>query len=171
LHSKRLRRSIKEIQMKRIGAIAGILLIATVSILALNAHGDSAVAGPGGGARTMRLTLLKQFFHSVDQAPRGNSVGDAQIFGGELIGDGHRRGRLQAYCVVISATNQECSFTYALHGGQLASLVGYGRGFSGSHSSHDPIAGGSGVYAGARGEISDREVSAQKDRLVFRLVR
>jgi hypothetical protein len=157
--------------MKRIGAIAGILLIATVATLALNAHGDSAVAGSGGGVSTMRLTLLKQFFHSVDQAPRGNSVGDVQIFGGELIGGGHRRGRLQAYCVVISATNQECSFTYALHGGQLAALVGYGRGFSGSHSSRDPIAGGSGVYAGARGEISDREVSAQKDRLVIRLVR
>lgn len=157
--------------MKRIGAITGILLVATGASVALNAHGDPAMAGSDGGATTMRLTLLKEFFHSVDQAPRGNSVGDEQIFGGALIGHGHRRGRLQAYCVVISATNQECSFTYALGGGQLASLVGYGKGLSGNHSSRDPIVGGSGVYAGARGEISDREVGARKDRLVFRLVR
>jgi hypothetical protein len=157
--------------MKRIGTVAGIVLVAAAAPLALTMHGSSATASPGGGTTTMRLTLVKEFFHGVDQPPRGNSVGDAQIFGGKLIGHGHPRGRLQAYCVVISRTNQECSFTYALPGGQLASLVGYGRGLSGNHSSRDPIVGGSGTYSGARGEISDREVGPRKDRLVFRLVR
>ena len=157
--------------MKRIGTVAGIVLVAAAATLALSTHGSSATASPGGETTTMRLTLVKGFFHGVDQPPRGNSVGDAQIFGGKLIGHGHPRGRLQAYCVVISSTNQECSFTYALPGGQLASLVGYGRGFSGIHISSDPIVGGSGTYFGARGEVSDREVGPRKDRLVFRLVR
>jgi hypothetical protein len=155
--------------MKRIG-IAGIVLVAAAVGLALT-QGSSATAGSGGGATTIRLTLVKGFFHAVDQPPRGNSVGDGQIFGGKLIGQGHPRGRLQAYCVVISPTNQECSFTYALPGGQLAALVGYGRGLSGNHSSRDPIVGGSGAYSGARGEVFDREVGPRKDRLVFRLAR
>jgi hypothetical protein len=157
--------------MKRTGTIAAILLVAAAATLALNTRNDSATASPGGGTRTIRLTLLKGFFDGVDQPPRGDSVGDEQIFGGKLVSHGHPRGRVQAYCVVISSTNQECSFTYALHGGQLAVLVGYGKGVSGNHSSRDPIVGGSGVYAGARGEISGREVGPRKDRLVFHLVR
>jgi hypothetical protein len=157
--------------VKRTGTIAAILLVAATAALALNTHSDSATASSAGAARTIRLTLLKGFFDGVDNPPHGDSVGDEQIFGGELISHGHPRGHLQAYCVVISSTNQECSTTYALQGGQIASLVGYGRGFSGNHSSHDPIVGGSGVYAGARGEISDREMGPRKDRLVFHLVR
>jgi hypothetical protein len=157
--------------MKRIGTIAAILLVAAAVALALNSRGDSATASSGGGARTIRLTLVKGFFHGVDQPPQGDSVGDEQIFGGKLISHGHPPGRLQAYCVVISPASQECSLTYALDGGQVASLVGYGKGFSGNHRSTDPIVGGSGLYAGARGEISDREVGPRKDRLVFHLVR
>ena len=157
--------------MKRTGTIAAILLVAATAALVLNARSDPATASPGGGARTMRLTLLKGFFHGVDQPPRGDSAGDEQIFGGKLLSRGRPRGRVQAYCVVISTSNQECSFTYALHGGQLASLAGYGEGFSGNHGSRDPIVGGSGLYAGARGEILDREVGPRTDRLVLHLVR
>ena len=157
--------------MKRTGTIAAILLVAAAAALALNARSDSATASSGGGARLMRLTLLKGFFHGVDQPPHGDSVGDEQIFGGKLVSNGHARGRVQAYCVVISPSNQECSFTYALHGGQVASLTGYGKGFSGNHRSSDPIVGGTGLYAGARGVISDREVGPRADRLVFHLVR
>jgi hypothetical protein len=61
--------------------------------------------------------------------------------------------------------------TYGLPGGQIATVVGYGKGYSGSHTSRDPIVGGSGAYAGARGEISDREVGPREDQLVFHLAR
>lgn len=154
--------------MKRIGIVTAALLLGVTVILA-GPRSHSAAAS-SSGEQTIQLTLVKGFFHPVDQRPRGLSPGDMQIFGGRLVSDGQTRGRVQAYCVVVSSSNQECSFTYALDGGQIAAVVGYGRGLSANKSSTDPIVGGTGVYEGARGEISDMEVGPRKDELIIHLV-
>jgi hypothetical protein len=154
--------------MKRIGIVAAALLLGVTASLA-GARGHSAAASPSG-EQTIQLTLVKGFFHPVDQRPRGFSPGDMQIFGGRLVSDGQTRGRVQAYCVVVSSFNQECSFTYSLDGGQIAAVVGYGKGLSAKKSSTDPIVGGTGAYEGARGEISDSEAGPRKDDLIIHLI-
>jgi hypothetical protein len=154
--------------MKRIGIIAATLLLGVTATLA-GVRGHSAVAS-SSGEQTIQLALVKGSFHSVDQRPHGYSPGDMQIFGGRLVSDGQTRGRVQAYCVVVSSSNQECSFTYALDGGQIAAVVGYGKGLSANKSSTDPIVGGTGAYEGARGEISDSEVGPRKDELIIHLI-
>lgn len=159
--------------MKRIWTIAPLLLIAAAASLAINARNDSATASSNRTDRTIRLSLVKGPFHAVDQPPAGNSVGDEGIFAGKLVKHGHTRGRVQAYCLVMPSNRQECTFTYALARGQIASVVGYGKGLSGNsgnHLSHDPIVGGSRAYAGATGQIVGREVGPKRDRLVFHLL-
>ena len=156
--------------MRRIGIVAATLILGVTAIL-VSARGQSAVAASSsGGEQTIQLTLAKGFFHQVDQHPPGFSPGDVQIFGGRLLSSGQPRGRVQAYCVVVSSSNQECSFTYALDGGQIAAVVGYGKGLSANKTSTDPIVGGTGAYEGARGQISDREVGPRKDELVIHLL-
>lgn len=158
--------------MKREAIVAlTVVAAAAAVVVALGAGGESASGRTSAKETTMHLTLVKGFFKGVDQPPQGDSPGDEQLFGGSLRHHGHKRGRMQAYCVDLPPANQECPFTYALPHGQLAVLTAYGKGFSGNHTSRDPIVGGSGIYADARGEIVGREVSPRRDRLVVHLIR
>jgi hypothetical protein len=155
--------------MKRWGIIAVVATLA-VAVALGGTRSHSASAQTGGGERTIQLTLVKGFFHLVDEGKRGHSPGDVQIFGGRLVSNGQTRGKLQAYCVVVTKSNQECSFTYALDGGQIASMPGFGKGLSAGRSSIDPIVGGTGPFEGARGQISGTEVGPRTDMLTIHLV-
>src|SRR5436190_18436239 len=102
-----------------------------------------------GVATTQRVTL--------DVAPKGESPGDMGIKAGTLYAKGKRVGHYEGECVLLPSHSSLCSFTLALHGGQILIQSGSGNGLNDGPTVHEPMIGGSGAYAGARGEGVDRE--------------
>jgi hypothetical protein len=121
-------------------------------------------AAPSAGSQ-LHTTAKLTFAHSVDLGRHGPSAGDITTFGGRLVGP-DLKGRYQASCVTISSTRQECSETLTMPDGQIAAQASYGQG----STAVTPIIGGSGNYAGARGDISEQEVANGREvKLVFHL--
>jgi hypothetical protein len=135
------------------------LLVTTAAVATGIAAGSAHSAGTAAPAGDLHTTAKLTFAHSVDLGAHGPSAGDMTTFGGRLTGP-DLKGRYQAYCVSISPTKQECSETLVTPGGQIAAQASYGQG----STALTPIVGGSDSYAGARGDISERE--AAKGRLV-----
>jgi hypothetical protein len=136
---------------------------ATVAIAVVSTYPAGAESSRSNLHTTARLT----FGHSVDLGVHGPSAGDITTFGGRLVGP-DLKGRYQAYCVNITRTSQQCSETVIVPGGHIAALAVYGSG----SKALTPIVGGSGRYAGARGDMAEREVNGGKEvRLVLQLQR
>jgi allene oxide cyclase len=132
-----------------------------VALIAASPHPAHATTPSGDVATTARITSA----HRVDLPPHGPSVGDMTTFGGRLLGPG-LTGRYQAYCVSVSRSAQECSLTFVAPGGKITAQALYGQGAT----ALTPITGGSGTYADARGDISEREIhNGREVRLVFHL--
>jgi hypothetical protein len=63
--------------------------------------------------------------------------------------------------------SSQCSFTLGLPDGQILIQAAYGPGFNTGAVAREAIVGGTGAYAGARGQGRDRELSNSK--LAFHL--
>ena len=123
-------------------------------------------AGAQPSGTDLHTTAKLTFAHTVDVGARGASAGDVTTFGGRLVGP-DLKGRYQAVCVAISPTAQECSETLMTASGQIAAQASYGKGTA----ALTPITGGSGAYAGARGDMSEQELAhGREGRLVVHLV-
>jgi hypothetical protein len=55
--------------------------------------------------------------------------------------------------------SSQCSFTLGLPDGQILIQAAYGPGFNTGAVAREAIVGGTGAYAGARGQGRDRELS------------
>jgi hypothetical protein len=135
------------------------LLVTTAAVATGIAAGSAHSAGTAAPAGGLHTTAKLTFAHNVDLGAHGPSAGDMSTFGGRLTGP-DLKGQYQAFCVSISSTKQECSETLVTPGGQIAAQASYGQG----STALTPIVGGSGRYAGARGDLSEREAS--KGRVV-----
>jgi hypothetical protein len=126
-----------------------------------------AMAGLGGwamasqassSARTFTLEGHQTTMHVVDAAPTGDSAGDVGVLAGDLTRDGKPAGKYQGYCVQIDANDHsQCTFTLGLPEGQIVIETGYGPGINGDEVTQEPIVGGTGAYAKARGHGEGRE--------------
>jgi hypothetical protein len=114
-----------------------------------------------------RLTAEKH----VDQAPQGDSPGDVALASGNLLAPDSTRkvGHVVLDCVNIPPHYGECSITFALHGGHIASLGSFGPGFSGDTSGNDPVIGGTGIYRKARGYVHTQEGSGNAQKYTIHL--
>jgi hypothetical protein len=133
-----------------------VLLIAVSVVAGVVA---AAVSAKGSSVTTIRLVEKDKAFHFVDNPPLGGqnrapSMGDQFVFTSELLTrSGKHAGMLYATCTVMSGgkgTVSTCSGTFGLKGGQLAAmttLVGEAK------TDRIAIVGGTGIYAGARGEV------------------
>jgi hypothetical protein len=140
-------------------AIAATLGAATLAV-------TSAVAG--GGGRTLDFTGVVTGFHlALDAKPAGQSAGDIGYETGTLFAHGKRVGRFEGVCTQFPHASSLCSFTLGLPGGQILIQAGYGPGFNTGSVAREAIIGGTGAYAGSRGEGRDRELGNTK--LAFHL--
>jgi hypothetical protein len=140
--------------MKRVlFAIAAILAVGVVTAVSV-----AAVSRSADSVTTLRLVEREQSFHFVDVPPSAGpntppSAGDSFVFTSTLwTRGGKRAGTLRASCVSTSGGENgtlTCYGTFGLKGGQLAAMATL-RGES--RTTHIAIVGGTGAYAGARGE-------------------
>lgn len=145
------------------------LIAVAVLVLALAAGSVAVARGAAtGGARTLDLTGTITAFHvSLDAKPTGRSPGDMGYETGVVFEHGRRVGRFQGICTVLPRSSEQCSFTLGLPGGQLVVESGYGPGFNMGSVALEAVVGGTGAYAGARGQGRDREIGNTK--LAFHL--
>jgi hypothetical protein len=136
------------------------IVAVTAVVVLLVGLGAWAVASQTSPAATKTFTLEghQTAFQLVDQAPTGDSGGDMGVLAGDVSRDGKPVGKYQGYCVQIDADNHsQCTFTFALPEGQLVIVAGYGPGINGDDVTQEPIVGGTGDYAKARGHAEGRE--------------
>jgi hypothetical protein len=143
-----------------------VMALVAVALAAAAVAVSSSAAG--GGGRTLDLTGTVTGFHvALDAKPAGQSPGDIGYETGIIFEHGKRVGRFQGVCTTLPQSSQQCSFTVGLPGGQLVVESGYGPGFNTGSVALEAIVGGTGEYAGARGQGRDRELSDTK--LAFHL--
>lgn len=131
---------------------------AAVVVVMVGLGGWAVASQASGSSRTFTLEGHQTTLQVVDQAPTGDSGGDIGVLAGDLSRDGKPAGKYQGYCVQIDATNHsQCTFTLALPEGQLVIATGYGPGINGDEVTQEPIVGGTGAYAKARGHAEGRE--------------
>jgi hypothetical protein len=143
------------------------LLLALVS-LALVASAVAVASTAASGGKTLDLTGTVTAFHvSLDAKPTGQSAGDIGYETGNLLAHGKRIGRFLGVCTQLPHASSQCSFTLGLPDGQILIQAAYGPGFNTGAVAREAIVGGTGAYAGARGQGRDRELSNTK--LAFHL--
>jgi hypothetical protein len=143
------------------------LLLALVS-LALVASAVAVASTAASGGKTLDLTGTVTAFHvALDAKPTGQSAGDIGYETGNLLAHGKPIGRFQGVCTQLPHASSQCSFTLGLPDGQILIQAAYGPGFNTGAVAREAIVGGTGAYAGARGQGRDRELSNTK--LAFHL--
>ena len=143
------------------------LLLALVS-LALVASAVGLASTAASGSKTLDLTGSVTAFHvALDAKPAGQSAGDIGYEIGTLATQGKRIGRFQGVCTQLPQASSQCTFTLGLPDGQILIQAAYGPGFNTGAVAREAIVGGTGAYAGIRGQGRDRELSNTK--LAFHL--
>ena len=143
-----------------------LIVIAVLALAAsvIAVSGNSATGGP----KTLDLTGTITGFHiALDAKPAGPSAGDIGYETGNVFEQHKRIGRFQGVCTTLPHQSQQCSFNVGLPGGQIIVEAGYGPGFNTGPVALEAIVGGTGDYAGARGQARDRERGSTK--LAFHL--
>lgn len=131
------------------------------AVAALTAGG--AGAGAQAGARTIDLISVEQHCGGADNGRRGPSLGDLDACRGHLrdAGSNAVAGRAHWTCVYLGSTRKgsDCSAVVRLRGGtlQAAGVLSHT-----SASSTWAVTGGTGGYAGARGTVQLRQLSAKR---------
>jgi hypothetical protein len=143
-----------------------------LAVVALAAVGVAAATGAAATSDTVQLDAKLTATKRIDAAPHGFSAGDRSLAAGTLVDTAKKKaGRILLNCVDMPAGTGECELTFALPAGHIAVLASYGKGFSGASSAHDPIVGGTGAYATARGFTDEVETGAGKMRFTLHLER
>ena len=144
-----------------------------LAVVALAAMGLAAATGSAATSDTLQLSAKLTTTKRLDAAPKGYSPGDRSLAAGTLVDTetNKKAGRILLDCVDMPAGTGECVLTFALPTGHLAVLASYGKGFSGGSSAHDPIVGGTGAYATARGYTDEIETGEGKMRFTLHLER
>jgi hypothetical protein len=135
-----------------VGVVTGVVVTAATA-------NSSGVTTKSSGVTTIHLVEKDKAFHFVDNPPLGGqnkppSMGDEAVFTSELLTrSGKHVGLLHATCTVTSGgkhTVMSCFGTFGLKGGQLAGMATLGE----AKTDRIAIVGGTGIYAGARGEAT-----------------
>ena len=147
---------------RTLGALAIAIAAAAASTVAVaNAAGSS-------GLTTLDLTGTVTGFHvALDAKPAGDSAGDIGYETGTLFAHGKLVGRFQGVCTQFPHASSQCAFTLGLPNGQIVLEAAYGSGFNTGAVAREAVVGGTGAYAGSRGQGRDRELSDTK--LAFHL--
>jgi hypothetical protein len=143
-----------------------LIPLLVLGVLAVSV-GTGAFASSSSVSRTMTLVAVdipKSEVH-VDAGAKGDSPGDAVFFRETILRDGRKAGGSEIMCVVVGRDAGRCSGTLRLQGGTLEASGG--THFGGRFSL--PVVGGTGRYAGARGELTVVAVSEKRSRYEIEL--
>lgn len=117
---------------------------------------------------TLDVTGTVTGFHvALDAKPAGQSAGDIGYEVGTLSAHGKLIGRFQGVCTQLPHASSQCSFALGLPDGQILIQAAYGPGFNTGPVAREAIVGGTGAYAGSRGQGRDRELT--NTRIAFHL--
>jgi hypothetical protein len=155
--------------------------LVVVAAVALVVGGGLAAAKPEQRAATRTLTVVikNRDYHVVDLAPNGESIGDLRVGNAEIWNRGETRriGSFHLLCALTQRVAQAqlttCDFTFRLAGGEITTQ-GVNRRASLSTPAEadvEPIVGGTGSYAGARGTARLLPSRPDKRTIVLRLLR
>ncbi|UTI65694.1 hypothetical protein NBH00_05645 [Paraconexibacter antarcticus] len=151
----------------------------TAVLVAVAGAGVPAVLAVGADSAPSRVTTLRVAFKIdaaklVDAAPHGNSPGDVAVLSGTLRtpAPGQVIGHYHGTCTTMQpVSDSECTFTWALAGGQITTIAAYGDNFNGRRVVHDAIVGGTGRYRDARGQGIGKETGETTGLETFQLTR
>ena len=155
---------------RRVPVLLGALVVVVVAMGMIgvlgavpgNAANDRTVAK----ARSTTITVVTKTggIKVVDLGAQGPSHGDMRVFSVPLYNESGKEkvGRLDAFCVVTDPAKEpnerthmaECTYTYTLPGGEISAqgVNAYPKLSEPAPRSVDAITGGTGKYAGVRGE-------------------
>jgi hypothetical protein len=135
-----------------------VLVAAAAAVVAA---GGIATAAPGphaqaAAARRIQLVEVHMSSAQLDLGRKGFSPGDRQTIKSDVVTPaGKKVGRLDDDCAITQAGRSPeaiCTFVLTLRGGQLTG--GFAQSLAGPRvSKRQAITGGTGTYAGARGQI------------------
>jgi hypothetical protein len=158
----------------------GIGLLGAVSSASPKDNGDDGHHNNDKG-RTLTVLLGTRESTVVDLGTKGASQGDMRVVNAPLYDQSGKQsiGRLDAFCVVTDPADEpnertqlaECTYTYTLPGGEISAQGSnpFPRLSAPPPRVTDAITGGTGKYAGVRGEVI-LETRANKDISTFHFI-
>jgi hypothetical protein len=147
-----------------LGALVVVVVLGMIGVLGVvpgNAANDRTVAKE---RTTLTVVTKTGGIKVVDLGPQGPSHGDLRVFSVPLYNESGKEkvGRLDAFCAVTDPADEpnershmaECTYTYTLPGGEISvqGVNAYPKLSEPAPRSVDAITGGTGKYAGVRGE-------------------
>jgi hypothetical protein len=147
--------------MKRRWLLAAILAASVASALAARA------AWTGQDSRVIRLEGRSTSFVTIDNAPKGPSIGDSFVFTDNLYSGGKKVGRDQGTCYNTIHQEKECSGSVILADGRIAIESAFNEAKAGRLV--NAVLGGTGAYRDARGAATVIARSGGRTLLVIDL--
>jgi hypothetical protein len=155
---------------KTILTLAGAAAAATLISGAVLAAAGTTAASAQGQAITLKATRVSLACIPVPgQKMTGKEVpGDQCLFSERLTRNGARYGHGAVHCAVVTLNDLVCTAAWMLPRGQIA-VAGDGGSTTGTRKII-PVAGGTGAYDGARGEVVITNTSGSTSTVVFHLL-
>ena len=157
----------------------GKLALALLVVVGFCAGLAAARSDRTAAARTVTVVIKNRDYHMIDLPPSGESIGDIRVGNAELWNRTEKRqlGTFHLFCALTErgSTSQitTCDFTFKLAGGEITTQ-GITRRVTLStpaKADNEPIVGGTGAYAGARGVARLLPSKPDKRTVILRLLR
>jgi hypothetical protein len=142
------------------------ILIVGAALLAGSAMGGG-FAGAQTPPKTLKVEALEQGCGGVDVGRKGDSLGDLTFCRAKVRGDAAGRANWDCTYLGTEPRGEDCTAHAELAGGTLQMA---GRLSHTSPSSTWAVTGGTGAYAGARGSVEVRQLSATRTAVTFTLL-
>jgi hypothetical protein len=146
-------------------ALVGVLALGIMGLLrAVSASPESADKHNGSEERTLTVLTKTREIKVLDLGPKGPSQGDLRAINAPVYNATGKEkvGRVDSFCVVTDPADEpnekahmaECTYTYTLPGGEISGqgVIAYPKLPKIPTRGVDAITGGTGKYAGVRGE-------------------
>jgi hypothetical protein len=125
------------------------------------------LASAQGGSRTIAVQAVEHGCGGVDVGKKGDSLGDMTFCRAKVRGDSAGRANWDCIYLGTEPRGEDCTAHAELAGGTLQMA---GRLSHTSASSTWAVTGGTGAYAGARGSLEVRQLSATRTAVTFTLL-
>jgi hypothetical protein len=154
--------------------VAGAAVAAAAALL--TAAGPAPAAGRHAEHATFAVQAKTLAETQIDLGEPGLSPGDQQVLTEDLYRDGKRVGEAHIVCTIVRVTPDpavtgQCVSTATLPGGQIASQGVVSSAQIETSPFVQAVTGGTGRYAGVRGELTVAEAGPQPATLTFSLKR
>ncbi len=154
---------------RRVAVLVAMVAMVVVALSIIGVLGAVGSASPNNNpnakARTLTVVTKTREIEVVDLEPPGPSHGDMRVVNAPLYNESgkERIGRLDLFCVTTDPADEpnerahmvECTYAYTLPGGEISAqgVRAYPKLSEPVPRSVDALSGGTGKYAGVRGEV------------------